>query len=104
MWYAASEIFIFLIIALILGGVAGFAIAQTYTISLSRSQGKGRANAKTVRELTVARAQITELQRLVETNDDQSDSVGARLSQRVVEASDTPAAKTPGERPEAEAV
>ncbi|MGI9608682.1 MAG: hypothetical protein ACR2NL_00155 [Acidimicrobiia bacterium] len=100
MWYAASEILIFLVIALLLGAAAGFAMAQTYTISLSRSKEKGRANAKAAKELTAARAQITELQRLVAGSDSGMDTAGTRLSQRVGQASDS----QDDDVPEAEAV
>jgi len=100
MWYAASEIFIFLIVALVLGGIAGFTMAQTYTISLTRSKEKGRTSAKAAKELTAARAQISELQRLVAATARESDTAGTRLSQRVVDASDA----DNDELPEAEAV
>ena len=87
MWYAAGEIAIFLLAALLLGGLAGFAIAQTYTISLTKSQEKSRASAKAAKELSAARAQITELQRLVATTGG-DDASGARLAQRVKEANE----------------
>lgn len=104
MWYAASEIFIFLIVALVLGGIAGFAMAQTYTISLSRSKERSRTSAKAAKELTAARAQITELQRLVAASDTSGDTAGTRLSKRVVEASGIEASDREDDLPEAEAV
>ena len=103
MWYAASEILIFLLVALVLGGIAGFAISQTYTISLTRSKERSKANAKAAKELSAARAQISELQRMVAATavaDDQG--TGTRLAQRVEQgrASD----QDDDELPEAEAV
>jgi len=107
MWYAASEILIFLVVALILGGVAGFLLAQTYTASISRSKGRRRGGDQTSKELTAARAQITHLQRLVaETDVSSTPSAGTRLSKRVAKATNKTAKVTKNidEVPDAEAV
>ena len=100
MWYAASEILIFLLIALVLGGFAGFAIAQTYTISLTRSKERSKASAKAAKELTAARAQISELQRQVAIGTSQEGA--GRLAQRVEQ--ERASTEDDDELPEAEAV
>ena len=86
MWYAASEIIVFLVVAAALGGFVGFAAAQSYTISLSASKERAKANAKAAGELEAAREQITELKRIIAQQEDSAPR-GARLAQRVEEAS-----------------
>ena len=87
MWYAASEIIVFLLIALALGAAAGFMMAQTYTISLTKSQQRSRASAKAAKELSAARAQITELQRIVAATEESQPASG-RLAERVTRAAE----------------
>jgi hypothetical protein len=100
MWYAASEILIFLLIALILGGVGGFLLAQTSTLQIGRSKNRRPNSDRTSKQLSAARAEITHLQRLVAETDAKSGAIGTRLSQRVAEATDP----NEDEVPDAEAV
>lgn len=89
MWYAASEILIFLLIALILGAVGGFMLAQTSVVHIGRSKSRRSSGDPTSKQLSAARAEITHLQRLVAESDAKSGSTGTRLSKRVARAADT---------------
>ena len=87
MWYAASEILIFLLAALLLGGVGGYLLAQSNPRQFTawrRKKGSGKGQAS--RQLSAARAEITHLQRLVAETDAKSGATGTRLSKRVADA------------------
>jgi hypothetical protein len=100
MWYAISEILIFLLIALLLGGVGGYLLAQNTSLRIGRLSKNTRSNdGHASKQLSAARAEITHLQRLVAETDAKSGSTGTRLSKRVAEATDPKE-----ELPDAEAV
>jgi hypothetical protein len=101
MWYAVTEILIFLLIALILGGVAGFLLAQSPTLRIGRWKARRPSGDQTSKQLSAARAEITHLQRLVAETDAGVGTTGTRLSKRVAKATGT---ATEDEVPDVEAV
>ena len=63
MLYAASEIVFFLLVAAVVGGFAGYGLAQTHKIRLGRTPARSWPTSRVQRELQRARDQFKDLRR-----------------------------------------